>query len=166
MNIAVTYDNGTIFQHFGHTEKFKIYKIAEGKVASSEIVDTAGSGHGALAGFLRSHDVDVLICGGIGGGARQALSRMEIELLGGVSGDADAAVDAYLAGSLAYDPDAACSGHGGHGHGEHNCGGHEHGTHGCGHGGHEHEGHSCGHGGDHGCGGHSGDHGCGGHGCH
>lgn len=163
MNIAVTYDNGTIFQHFGHTEKFKIYKIAEGKVASSEIVDTAGSGHGALAGFLRSHDVDVLICGGIGGGARQALSRMEIELLGGVSGDADAAVDAYLAGSLAYDPDAACSGHG---HGEHNCGGHEHGTHGCGHGGHEHEGHSCGHGGDHGCGGHSKDHGCGGHGCH
>ena len=55
MKIAVTYENGEIFQHFGHTEAFKIYDIADGKVVSAEVVDTNGSGHGALAGFLVAH---------------------------------------------------------------------------------------------------------------
>ena len=66
MKIAVTYENGEIFQHFGHTETFKIYDIADGKVVNAEVVDTNGSGHGALAGFLVAHGVDTLICGGIG----------------------------------------------------------------------------------------------------
>ena len=33
MKIAVTYENGQVFQHFGHTEQFKIYEAAEGKVS-------------------------------------------------------------------------------------------------------------------------------------
>ena len=70
MKIAVTYENGQVFQHFGHTEQFKIYEAAEGKVVSARVVETGGSGHGALAGFLRGLGVDTLICGGIGGGAR------------------------------------------------------------------------------------------------
>ena len=73
MKIAVTYENGQVFQHFGHTEQFKIYEAAEGKVVSARVVETGGSGHGALAGFLRGLGVDTLICGGIGGGARSAL---------------------------------------------------------------------------------------------
>lgn len=52
MKLAVTYENGQIFQHFGHTEQFKIYEVADGKIVSEEVVDTNGSGHGALAGFL------------------------------------------------------------------------------------------------------------------
>ena len=52
MKIAVTYENGQIFQHFGHTEQFKLYETADGKVVHAEVVDTNGSGHGALAGFL------------------------------------------------------------------------------------------------------------------
>ena len=68
MKIAVTYENGMIFQHFGHTEQFKIYEVAENAVVHAEVVNTNGSGHGALAGFWAQHGVDALICGGIGGG--------------------------------------------------------------------------------------------------
>ena len=88
MRIAVTYENGEIFQHFGHTEQFKIYDVENGNIISSEIVDAGGSGHGALAGFLSALKVDVLICGGIGGGAQMALSDAGVRLYGGVSGSA------------------------------------------------------------------------------
>ena len=97
MKIAVTYENGQIFQHFGHTEQFKIYTVEHGKVVSSEVVDTNGSGHGALAGFLSEQNISVLICGGIGGGAQMALANAGIQLFGGVSGSCDDAVNALLA---------------------------------------------------------------------
>ena len=97
MRIAGTYENGQIFQHFGHTETFKIYDVEEGKVVHSEVVDTNGSGHGALAGeFFTYMNADVLICGGIGGGAQTALAAAGIKLFGGVSGDADEAVEAFI----------------------------------------------------------------------
>lgn len=134
MKIAVTYENGEIFQHFGHTEQFKLYEVSGGKLLHTQVVDTNGSGHGALAGLLAQLGVDTLICGGIGGGAQAALAEAGIRLFGGVTGSADEAVKAYLAGSLAYDPDAKCDHHdhegeghscGGHGHGDdHHCGGH------------------------------------------
>lgn len=134
MKIAVTYEDGQIFQHFGHTAQFKVYEAQDGKILSSQIVDTNGSGHGALAGFLAAQGVDTLICGGIGGGAQMALAEANIRLLGGVQGDADAAVKAFLAGSLVYNPDVKCSHHEHHGeghdcasHGDHACGGHCHG---------------------------------------
>ena len=130
MKIAVTYENGQVFQHFGHTEYFKVYEVEEGKVVSAEVVDTNGSGHGALAGVLAELNVDTLICGGIGGGARNALASVGIQIYGGVSGDADAAVAALLSDSLNFDPNAKCSHHGeGHHHHEE---GHSCGSHGCG----------------------------------
>ena len=127
MKIAVTYENGEIFQHFGHTETFKIYDIADGKVVSAEVVDTNGSGHGAPAGFLVAHGVDTLICGGIGGGAQNALAQAGIRLFGGVSGNADEAVNALLAGNLGYNPNVHCDHHdheAGHSCGDHGCGSH------------------------------------------
>lgn len=136
MRIAVTYENGEIFQHFGHTEQFKLYDVQDGKIAGEEIVDTNGSGHGALAGFLTDCEVDTLLCGGIGGGAQAALAEAGIALYGGITGNADDAVRAFLAGNLAYDPDARCSHHDhagkeGHENGHsHECG---HGSGGCGH---------------------------------
>ena len=132
MRIAVTYENGTIFQHFGHTEQFKLYEAADGKITHAEVVDTNGSGHGALAGFLMQHGVDTLICGGIGGGAQAALAEAGIKLYGGVSGDADAAVNALLSGNLDYDPNVHCDHHD-HEHGEdgHTCGDHGCGKHSC-----------------------------------
>lgn len=137
MKIAVTYENGEVFQHFGHTSEFKVYEVDGKAVVSSEIVGTNGSGHGALAGLLSGMDIDVLICGGIGAGAQNALTAAGIKLYGGASGSADEAVKSFLDGTLSYDPNVHCDHHD---HGEdHNCG-----SHGCG----------------------EDKHGCGGNGCH
>ncbi|MBQ3137862.1 MAG: NifB/NifX family molybdenum-iron cluster-binding protein [Clostridia bacterium] len=127
MKIAVTYENGQVFQHFGHTSQFKIYEIENDTVKSADVVDTNGSGHGALAGFLSAQGVDVLICGGIGGGAQTALGEAGIKVYGGVQGAADMAVVSFIAGSLRYNPDVKCDHHD-HEHGE----GHTCGEHGCG----------------------------------
>ena len=127
MRIAVTYDNGNIFQHFGKTENFKVYEVENNQVISSEVISSNGSGHGALAGLLDGQNVDVLICGGIGGGAQAALTEAGIEFCSGAQGDADQAVEAYLKGELV-SSGVNCDHH--HGE-EHSCGSHE-------------EGHSCG----------------------
>ncbi len=122
MRIAVTYENGNVFQHFGHTEEFKVYEVEDGKVIRSEIIGSDGSGHGALAGLLSGRGIDVLICGGIGGGAQSALAENGIELCAGAAGSADDAVAAYLRGEL-INTGANCDHHGeGHSCGDHDCG--------------------------------------------
>lgn len=128
MKIAVTYDNGNIFQHFGRTESFKVYEVEDNKVVSSEVIGSNGVGHGALAGLLSDQSVDVLICGGIGGGAQAALAEAGVELCAGAEGDTDQAVEAYLKGEL-ISTGANCDHH--HHEDGHSCGDHE-------------EGHSCG----------------------
>ena len=137
MKIAVTNDNGNIFQQFGKTEFFKVYEVEGGKVVSSEVIGSNGVGHGALAGLLADRSVDVLICGGIGGGAQAALEEAGVELCAGAEGDADQAVEAYLRGELV-SSGANCDHH--HHEEGHSCGGHE-------------EGHSCGGGCGDSCGG-------------
>lgn len=129
MKIAITYDNGQIFQHFGRTEKFKIYDVDNGEIKESCVVDTDGQGHGALAEFLRQKGVDALICGGIGGGARELLSQAGIKIYGGASGSCDEAANALLRGTLVYNPDVQCSHHEEHHGGEcgHSCHGDKHG---------------------------------------
>lgn len=127
MRIAVTYEDGMVFQHFGHTGQFKIYDVQDGEIVNEQITSTEGSGHGALAGILLDNKVDVLVCGGIGGGAQNALAQAGIKLYGGVQGSADDAVKALLAGKLEYNPDVHCDHHhenGSEGHscGEHHCG--------------------------------------------
>ena len=136
MRIAVTYDNDNIFQHFGHTAQFKVYDVENGQIVKAEVLDTNGSGHGALAGFLVMQRVDAVICGGIGGGAQMALKRMGIELYGGCVGNCDNAVLALIEGKLNFNPDVRCDHHDhehGEGHtcGDHGCGGHGHGDHDC-----------------------------------
>ena len=129
MKIAVTYDNGKVFGHFGHTENFKLYDTEDGKIKAMVVVPTNGSGHVALAGFLKEHGVEVLICGGIGAGAQAALTEAGIKFYGGVSGDADDAVRALLSGKLRFDPLIKCSHHHEEGH---NCGNHSCSDHKCG----------------------------------
>ncbi|MCR5608371.1 MAG: DUF134 domain-containing protein [Lachnospiraceae bacterium] len=126
MRIAVTYDNGQIFQHFGRTEQFKIYDVAYGKIVGEQILSTNGAGHGALAGFLKNIEADVLICGGIGGGAQMAMSEAGIALYGGNMGSCDEAVKAFLNETLVQNENPTCDHH--HEHGE----GHTCGDHGCG----------------------------------
>ena len=129
MKIAVTYENGEVFQHFGHTETFKVYEVKDGKVVSSKLIGSDGSGHEALAGLLKERAIDVLICGGIGGGAQAALEENGIELCAGAEGSADEAVEAYLRGELK-NTGANCDHHHEEGHSCHSeggCGG----CHGC-----------------------------------
>ena len=142
MKIAVTYENGNIFQHFGRTETFKVYEVEDGRIVSSEVIGSDGVGHGALAGLLADRDIQVLICGGLGGGAMSALSEAGIEVCAGASGDADEAVEAYLRGDLV-NTGANCDHHG-HDDGDHEC---------CGGHGEEGEDHEC-------CGGHGEGGGC------
>ena len=133
MRIAVTYDNGEIFQHFGHTESFKVYDVENGEIVSAQVLDTNGSGHGALATLLAGNKVDVLVCGGIGMGAQMALAEAGIKLYGGVSGNADEAVKALLDETLDFNPEVQCNHHG-EGHEHHgNCGSGGCGSHSCGH---------------------------------
>lgn len=126
MKIAVTYKDGNVFPHFGHTEQFKIYDIEDGKIVKEQVVDTNGNGHGALAGILSELNVDSLICGGIGAGAKTALAEAGIRLYGGVDGSADKAVDAFLAGNLVFNSDIHCDHHDHHEEG-HSCGEDKHG---------------------------------------
>ena len=129
MKLAVTYENGSVFQHFGRTEAFKVYEIEDDKVVRTEVIGTNGSGHSALAGVLAELGIDVLICGGIGGGAQAALADAGIEVCAGAQGSADEAVAAYLRGELT-DAGVTCDHHGAH----HECGEHGCGEHDCAHG--------------------------------
>ena len=132
MRIAVTYENGQVFQHFGHTEQFKLYDVKNGAVATSKVVSAEGFGHGALAGFLKQCQADAVICGGIGGGAHSALAEAGIRLYAGIEGNADEAVAKLIAGTLTYEENPICDHHGEHHH------------HGEGHGEHcDHDGHCC-----------------------
>lgn len=129
--IAVTYESGEVFQHFGHTKEFKFYTVEDKKIVDSEIVPTMGSGHSMLADFLLLNGVTVLICGGIGGGAKAALAQKGIELRGGVSGNADEKAQAYVDGTLEYNAAVECTHHHDHDHEncsehDHHCGGHCH----------------------------------------
>ncbi len=134
--VAITYENGQVFQHFGRSEAFKIYDIEDNKVVSSKVVGSDGAGHGALAALLADNKIDVLICGGIGSGAQAALMDEGIEIFSGAEGNTDDVIESYLRGEL----ESAGV----------NCNHHEH-----------EEGHSCNcHDDGQGCGGH-----CGG-GCH
>lgn len=139
MKIAVTYENGMVFQHFGRTQRFKVYEVQDGNLVDMRVVGTNGTGHSALAGMLKILGIDVLICGGMGAGAKNALAAQGIQVCGGVSGNADTAVSDYILGKLVYSDAANCDHHDHHHGADHECG-------------------------DHGCGDH--DHDCGDHGCH
>ena len=116
MKIAVTYENGEIFQHFGRTQQFKVYDVEDGKVKDSRVIGNEGLSHGALGEILMREKVEVFICGGIGGGAKDMLASRNIKVFAGITGSADDAVNQYLAGTLRADPNASC-----HSHDNHSC---------------------------------------------
>ena len=127
MKIAVTYDNGQVYQHFGHCQQFQIFELDGKEIKGSEIIDANGAGHGALVGFLMENDIKILICGGIGPGAKNGLAACGIEVFPGVVGDTEAAVMAWTHGILDFDPDTECDCHGhGHNHGDGECHCHDH----------------------------------------
>lgn len=119
--VAVSYCDGDVFQHFGHSQQFKVYNVVNGEITQTTIVDTNGNGHGALVQLLGNLQVNALVCGGIGAGARDALAKLNVTVFGGVTGDADDAVQCLLNGNLQYDPNAQCNHH----DGDHHCGQHD-----------------------------------------
>lgn len=125
MKIAVPYENGAVFAHFGHAAQFKLYTVESGMILHTEVTSTEGSGHSAVVGFLQRNGVDTIICGNIGGDAQSAVIGAGMRLYCGIAGDADKAVLALLAGKLVSDPAALQGSHCGHGEGHH-CGGHCH----------------------------------------
>lgn len=129
MKIAVTYEDGNVFQHFGRTENFKVYEVEDGKVVSAEVMGSDGVGHEALAWLLKDSGIDALICGGMGQGAQDALAEAGIEVCAGASGDADAAVEAFLKGELV-NTGVNCDHHD-HEHGHDHGHDHDHGEEGC-----------------------------------
>lgn len=124
MKLAVTFDkNQEVFQHFGHTEQFKIYEIENNEIITSRVLSSDGDGHSALAQMLENENIDKIICGGIGGCAVKALNEAGIEIFAGITGNADEAVAALLRGTLQQTTSPNCNHHGEHHHGEgHSCG--------------------------------------------
>jgi predicted Fe-Mo cluster-binding NifX family protein len=125
MKIAVPTENEEVFQHFGQSRMFTVYETENGKVTTKELLDSSRSGHSALAGLLNLSAVNVVICGGIGGGARDMLKARGIQVVAGIEGRTDDAVKAYLNGELT-DAGSTCNHHE-HEHGQdHACSCHEH----------------------------------------
>ena len=123
MKYAVCAHEGQVFQHFGKCPGFRMVEIESGKVVSSQDVSADGNGHSALVTFLKKHEVDVLVCGGIGEGARKALKEHDIELISGARGHLDIIINKLTKGVLKDDPSGMCDHHHEHhdGCGEHTC---------------------------------------------
>ena len=131
MKIAVTCENHQVFQHFGHTPGFAVFEVENGNIISEKLLSSGSTGHGALAEVLALEQVDLLICGGIGGGAVNALANAGIEVVGGAEGDVKAVVEAFVAGTFQLRENFHCNHHH-HGEG-HNCGSHSCGGGSCSH---------------------------------
>ena len=134
MKIAVTCENDQVFQHFGHTPGFAVFETEAGKIISEKRISSGDSGHGALAVLLSEEKIDLLICGGIGGGAVNALAQANIFVVGGAEGNVREVTEAFLNGTLQVRAEYHCNHHQSDGH---NCGSHGCGSHSCG-GGHCH----------------------------
>jgi predicted Fe-Mo cluster-binding NifX family protein len=118
MKIAVTTQGNQIFQHFGQCKNFTVFAIEDTKIKERTTIDASKNGHAALASFLKDAGVGVLICGGIGDGAKQMLSQAGIKLVSGVDGNIEDAVNSFISGSLA-DQGGSCN-HEDHGQ-DHEC---------------------------------------------
>ncbi len=118
MKIAIPIENEDIFQHFGHATKFRIYDVMDDGSKTMTEVDAAGEGHDATAQWLKTMDVQMVLCGGVGEGAVSALRENGILLYSGASGNAEQCLDAFLRYAEQYESGATCQGHGGGG-----CGG-------------------------------------------
>ena len=100
MKIAVASDQGLVTGHFGHCEEFIIYDIESGKIGNKEKIANPGHVPGFLPKFLNDQGVNLVVSGGMGGGAVDIFNTLGIEVVIGVRGEADAAVAAYLLGEL------------------------------------------------------------------
>lgn len=108
MLVAVACDGNEVFQHFGQCSSFALFEIADGAVKSKKLGGTENSGHELLVPFLKAKKVELLICGGIGGGAEKAVSDSDIRIISGVMGDVDTVIRDFIAGKLVGNKNNTC----------------------------------------------------------
>lgn len=123
MKIAIATEGTNVSGHFGRCENFTIVEFEKSDVKSKVLVNTMGNQHGLLPAFLSSHNVSVIIAGGMGEGARQNLASMGLQIITGVSGNIDEVINSFVNGDLKSN-NSGCSGHGhshGHSHGDSGC---------------------------------------------
>jgi predicted Fe-Mo cluster-binding NifX family protein len=121
MKIAIATEGSSVFGHFGKCENFTLVDVENNEVKSKTVVNTLGNQHGLLPAFLASHNVNVVIAGGMGEGAKQKLDQNNIEAITGVSGSVEEAINSYINGILK-SSGANCSDHEhSHSHGEGGC---------------------------------------------
>lgn len=100
MKIAVASENKMVTEHFGHCEGFIIFEAENTKIVKTESISNPGHRPGFLPNFLNDMGVNVIISGGMGGGAIDIFNDKGIEVIIGARGDARAAAEQYLQGTL------------------------------------------------------------------
>jgi len=100
MKIAVASEGNMVTEHFGHCEGFLIFETEKDKIIQSEMVANPGHRPGFLPNFLNDLGVNVIISGGMGGGAIEIFNEKNIEVIVGASGEAKTAAESYLKGEL------------------------------------------------------------------
>ena len=118
MIVAVAVENGKVCPHFGHSPSFSFYEINDGKIISEKNIESPGHGHGILPEFIASNGAKVVIAGGMGQGAVHGCASYGIQVVTGVEGNADMAVELYAKGELSPKIETcSCHGHS-HSHNE------------------------------------------------
>ena len=100
MKISVACMDTQVAGHFGHCENFRIFETEKDTITSENSIPNPGHKPGFLPNFLGDMGVNVIIAGGMGGGAVEIFNERNIEVIVGASGDANAAVKSYLLGEL------------------------------------------------------------------
>ncbi len=120
MKLAIAYENGAVFQHFGKTAEFIMFDIQDGKIAGEEILDCNGVSHCALIDLLAEQGVDELIVGGMGAHAVEKCAANNITPHLGVQGDVRQVAQQLIEGTLEA-TGSVCSEEHSHHHGDHEC---------------------------------------------
>jgi len=89
-----------VTDHFGHCEGFTLFEVQDNQISRKEFIPNPGHRPGFLPNFLNDKGVNVIISGGMGGGAIEIFNEKGIEVITGASGDAETVVQNYLQGSL------------------------------------------------------------------
>jgi predicted Fe-Mo cluster-binding NifX family protein len=100
MKIAIASEGEQVTQHFGHCEHFVVYEVENGEVKNKESVKNPGHKPGFLPVFLSERGVNVIVSGGMGGGAIDIFNEKNIEVIIGAQGSCDSLIAKYISGDL------------------------------------------------------------------
>ena len=111
MLVAITYENGEVFMHYGKTRQFIIFELDNNEIKSERIIDCGEYSHHTLADLLKLNNVDVVICGGCGVHAIESLEAKNIKVYNGACGDVHNVINEYINGKLKFNGATMCDCH-------------------------------------------------------